>query len=99
MIKKMLSNTFDYNDFLKQYKTISGMGGMASMVKMLPGMNKIEDKQLTEVEKKYAIYETIISVRIIDETVAFRLCRMFVNERNVRVCEPAFAIVFERKVG
>ncbi len=28
---------FDFNDFLKQYKMVSGMGNMSQLVKMLPG--------------------------------------------------------------
>ena len=28
---------FDFNDFLKQYKMVSGMGNLSSLVKMLPG--------------------------------------------------------------
>ena len=37
---------FDFNDFLRQWKVVSGMGSVSSVVKMLPGMNKIADKQL-----------------------------------------------------
>lgn len=29
---------FDFNDFLKQYKMVSGMGNLSSLVKMLPGV-------------------------------------------------------------
>ena len=28
---------FDFNDFLKQYKMVTGMGSMSSIVKMMPG--------------------------------------------------------------
>jgi hypothetical protein len=28
---------FDFNDFLKQYKMVTGMGNLSSLVKMLPG--------------------------------------------------------------
>lgn len=38
MMKKMMSNKFDFDDFLKQFKMVSGMGGgMTSVMKMLPG--------------------------------------------------------------
>ena len=37
MAKRMMSAKFDFNDFLKQYKMVSGMGNMASIMKMLPG--------------------------------------------------------------
>ena len=28
---------FDFNDFLKQYKMVTGMGNLSTLVKMLPG--------------------------------------------------------------
>ena len=38
MMKKMMENKFDFDDFLKQFKMVSGMGGgMTSVMKMLPG--------------------------------------------------------------
>ena len=38
MMKKMMDNKFDFDDFLKQFKMVSGMGGgMTSVMKMLPG--------------------------------------------------------------
>lgn len=39
MMKKMMDNKFDFDDFLKQFKMVSGMGGgMTSVMKMLPGI-------------------------------------------------------------
>ncbi len=35
--KRLLSAKFDFNDFLKQYKMVSGMGSMGTIMKMLPG--------------------------------------------------------------
>ena len=41
MMKKMMDNKFDFDDFLKQFKMVSGMGGgMTSVMKMLPGLLK-----------------------------------------------------------
>ena len=37
MTKRMLSAKFDFNDFLKQFRMVSGMGSMSSIMKMLPG--------------------------------------------------------------
>lgn len=37
MTRRMLSANFDFNDFLKQYKMVSGMGSMGQIMKMLPG--------------------------------------------------------------
>lgn len=38
LTKRMMENKFDFNDFLKQFKMVSGMGGgLTSVMKMLPG--------------------------------------------------------------
>ena len=40
LTKRMMQNKFDFNDFLKQYKMVSGMGGgMTNVMKMLPGQS------------------------------------------------------------
>ena len=39
----MMENKFDFNDFLKQFKMVSGMsGGMTNVMKMLPGASLIK---------------------------------------------------------
>ena len=35
--KRIMEEKFDFNDFLKQSKMMSGMGGMSNLTKMLPG--------------------------------------------------------------
>lgn len=35
--KRIMEEKFDFNDFLKQSKMMSGMGGMGNITKMLPG--------------------------------------------------------------
>lgn len=37
MTKKMMEAKFDLNDFIKQYKMISNMGSMGSIMKLMPG--------------------------------------------------------------
>jgi hypothetical protein len=64
MLKRMLSAKFDFNDFLKQFKAINKMGPLNNVMKMIPGMNQFDDKQLEGVERKYAMFESIIQVRI-----------------------------------
>ena len=39
MQKKMAKGTFGFDDFLKQMKTLKKMGGMSSMLKLIPGMS------------------------------------------------------------
>ena len=56
MQKKMAKGSFGFDDFLKQMQTIKKMGGMADMLKMIPGMNSqmgnmnVDDKEITRIE-------------------------------------------------
>jgi signal recognition particle subunit SRP54 len=56
MMEKMMSGTFNYNDFVKQMKMIKRMGSLGGIMKMIPGMGKamkganIDDKQLVFIE-------------------------------------------------
>lgn len=67
MTKKIMSAKFDFNDFLKQYKMVTGMGSMSQIVKMIPGMGSITDKQLARVEQQYKIYEAMINSMTVQE--------------------------------
>lgn len=55
MREKMLKNKFDYDDFLEQFKMIANMGPMGQVMKMMPGMSKITDKQMMAAEKKFMV--------------------------------------------
>ncbi|GFR45739.1 hypothetical protein Agub_g7155 [Astrephomene gubernaculifera] len=59
-VERLMEEKFDFNDFLAQWKTMNNMGGM-QMLKMMPGFNKITEKQLYEAEKQFAVYESMIS--------------------------------------
>jgi signal recognition particle subunit SRP54 len=54
--KKLLSNKFDFEDFLKQIKMIKKMGSLKSLMAMIPGVSSalknadVDDKQLVKVE-------------------------------------------------
>ena len=56
MAEKMMAGTFDFNDFLKQMKMMKRMGGLGSIMKMLPGlgggqkMPEVDPKQLSRTE-------------------------------------------------
>ncbi|MBU1261189.1 MAG: signal recognition particle protein [Planctomycetes bacterium] len=56
MQKKMAKGTFGFDDFLKQMQTVRKMGGMADMLKMMPGMGgkmadlDIDDKEMVKIE-------------------------------------------------
>ncbi|CAL5228389.1 g11512 [Coccomyxa viridis] len=61
MTKRMLSSSFNFNDFLQQSKMMSSMGSMGSIMKMLPGMNQISEKQLNDAEKQFKTFESMIN--------------------------------------
>lgn len=39
--KKIMSAKFDFNDFLKQTRTVARMGSMTRVIGMIPGMGKV----------------------------------------------------------
>lgn len=41
MAAKMQANTYDFNDFVKQMDQMNKMGSFESIIKMIPGLNKI----------------------------------------------------------
>ncbi|MDD5010888.1 MAG: signal recognition particle protein [Phycisphaerae bacterium] len=56
MQQKMAKGTFGFDDFLKQMQSVRKMGGMADMLKMMPGMGgkmadlDIDDKEMVKIE-------------------------------------------------
>ena len=49
--RKIKKAEFDYNDFLDQMNQIKKMGGMASIMSMMPGMGQLKGLDLDENEK------------------------------------------------
>ena len=65
MAEKMMAGTFDFNDFLQQMKMMKRMGGLGSIMKMLPGLGggqklpEVDPKQLSRTEAiVYSMTET-----------------------------------------
>ena len=58
--QKLRKAEFDYNDFLTQMQQIKKMGGMASIMSMMPGMGQMGNLDLDENEKSMARIEAII---------------------------------------
>jgi signal recognition particle subunit SRP54 len=59
MAKKFKSNKFDYNDFLKQIKSIKRLGSLKGILKMLPGVgSQLKDMDIDE--KQFVYIEAII---------------------------------------
>lgn len=58
--KRLEQNKFDFNDFLDQFKRMNNLGGL-KMLKLMPGMGQVTEKQLYEVEKRLKKYESMIN--------------------------------------
>lgn len=41
VMKRLMQNKFDFNDFLEQTRMMSNMGSMGSVMKMLPGVSSV----------------------------------------------------------
>ena len=56
MQKKMAKGSFGFDDFLKQMQTVKKMGGMGSMLKLLPGIGKqmgdmdVDEREINQME-------------------------------------------------
>ena len=60
--KKMMENQFTLQDFLEQMQKIRKMGSIASILAMIPGMNKIKDQiSEEEMESRIRRVEAIIN--------------------------------------
>lgn len=60
MQKKLMEARFDFSDFLQQMRLIKRMGSLGGLMKMIPGMNKIDDKMLRQGEQQLKCVEAMI---------------------------------------
>jgi signal recognition particle subunit SRP54 len=60
MQKKFQEATFDYTDFLQQMKLLKRMGSLGGLIKLLPGMNKIDEKTLKSGEMQLRKIQAMI---------------------------------------
>jgi signal recognition particle subunit SRP54 len=67
MQEKILSAKFDFTDFLKQTRLLKTMGSLGSIMKLIPGMNKISDDQLQQGEAELKKAEAMIGSMTIEE--------------------------------
>lgn len=57
----MQEKGFDLNDLLEQMKQIQKMGSMKSIIRMLPGANKVTDEQVEQGEVQLKKTEAMIN--------------------------------------
>ena len=67
MQKKLQEATFDFSDFLKQMRLIKRMGSLGGLMKMIPGMNKLDDGMLKSGEEQLKRVEAMIGSMTPDE--------------------------------
>ncbi len=67
MQKKLQEATFDFSDFLKQMRLIKRMGSLGGLMKMIPGMNKLDDGMLKSGEEQLKKVEAMIGSMTVDE--------------------------------
>lgn len=60
MQEKMLSAQFDFSDFLKQTRLLKTMGSLGGLMKLIPGMGKLDDNQLQQGEAQLKKAEAMI---------------------------------------
>lgn len=67
MQEKILSAKFDFTDFLKQMRLLKTMGSLGGIMKLIPGMNKLNPDQLQKGETELKRAESMINSMTIEE--------------------------------
>ena len=61
LVERMKSNKFDMNDMLEQLKQVNKMGGISSMLSMIPGAGSLKTEDEERAEKELKRTEAIIN--------------------------------------
>ncbi|MBQ6896166.1 MAG: signal recognition particle protein [Oscillospiraceae bacterium] len=61
LVQKMKTNKFDMNDMLEQLKQVNKMGGITSMLSMIPGAGNLKTEDEERAEKEMKRTEAIIN--------------------------------------
>ena len=61
LVERMKSNKFDMNDMLEQLRQVNKMGGISSMLSMIPGAGSIKTEDEERAEKELKRTEAIIN--------------------------------------
>ncbi len=84
MAERMMQGQFDFNDLLDQLRKMHKMGGIGSMLKMLPGMGKLQD-QLADAKIDEKMLSRQVAI-ILSMTPAERQHPKLINaSRRVRI--------------
>lgn len=81
-VKKMVEGNFTLDDMLKQMKQVQKLGSLGGLLKLIPGMPKVNDNQLAAAEKEMKNFEVIINSMTPEERAHPEILK---NSRKVRI--------------
>ena len=67
MMEKLMSDTFNYNDLLKQFKMIKKMGSISKIMGFLPGMSQMKNAASQVDDKQFEKMSVLIHSMTVDE--------------------------------
>lgn len=83
-VKKMVDGSFTLDDMLKQMKQVQKLGSLGGLLKLIPGMPKVNDAQLSAAEKEMKNFEVIINSMTPEERAHPEILK---NSRKVRIAK------------
>ena len=81
-VQKMMEGTFTLDDMLKQMKQVQKLGSLGGLLKLIPGMPKVNESQLSAAEKEMKNFEVIINSMTKEERAHPEILK---NSRKVRI--------------
>ena len=81
-VQKMMEGTFTLDDMLKQMKQVHKLGSLGGLLKLIPGMPKVNESQLSAAEKEMKNFEVIINSMTKEERAHPEILK---NSRKVRI--------------
>ena len=67
LCKRNFKKQLYLNDFVKQMRLIKRMGSLGGLIKLIPGMNKIDDGMIKDGEDQLKKIESMISSMTLEE--------------------------------
>lgn len=92
MLKKVIENNFDYNDFLEQLGAAANMGGLESIASMLPGGQSFSGVDFSGEERKLGRFKAIIQSMTKKERLDLFPLN---NSRKMRIAKGSGTSVYE----
>ena len=83
-VKKMVDGNFTLDDMLKQMKQVQKLGSLGGLLKLIPGMPKVNDAQLSAAEKEMKNFEVIINSMTPEERAHPEILK---NSRKARIAK------------